>query len=172
VFVQFIDCVYQLLQQFPTQFEWNEAFLITILDHLYSCRFGTFLFNSEKERIDNSVKTKSQTLWILINSNLSEYQNPFFMPSLGVLIPLASMEDMHFWTGYYLRWKRQTRRILTVELRGQLFQNTINSHLERLKALEKEIEQLRLEKEESLKQSHDKSGRIKKMKSICSVIPE
>lgn len=30
---------------YPNAFQFNEYFLITILDHLYSCRFGTFLFN-------------------------------------------------------------------------------------------------------------------------------
>ncbi|KAJ8795482.1 hypothetical protein J1605_018263 [Eschrichtius robustus] len=35
---------------FPTAFEFNERFLIVILDHLYSCRFGTFLYNCESAR--------------------------------------------------------------------------------------------------------------------------
>lgn len=39
-----------LLLQFPAAFEFNELFLITVLDHLYSCLFGTFLYNSEQER--------------------------------------------------------------------------------------------------------------------------
>ncbi|KAL2768051.1 myotubularin isoform 3 [Daubentonia madagascariensis] len=50
IFLQFIDCVWQMSKQFPTAFEFNERFLITILDHLYSCRFGTFLFNCESAR--------------------------------------------------------------------------------------------------------------------------
>lgn len=51
VFLQFIDCVWQVSQQFPNAFEFNEHFLITIIDHLYSCRFGTFLCNTEAERV-------------------------------------------------------------------------------------------------------------------------
>lgn len=50
VFLQFIDCVWQVSKQYPHAMEFNEHFLITILDHLYSCRFGTFLCNSERER--------------------------------------------------------------------------------------------------------------------------
>lgn len=50
VFLQFIDCVWQITTQFPNAFEFNDYFLITILDHLYSCRFGTFLCNSDHER--------------------------------------------------------------------------------------------------------------------------
>lgn len=38
IFVQFIDCVYQLIQQFPLSFEFNESFLLEIIKHLYSCQ--------------------------------------------------------------------------------------------------------------------------------------
>lgn len=51
VFLQFIDCVWQVSKQFPHALEFNEHFLITTLDHLYSCRFGTFLCNTERERV-------------------------------------------------------------------------------------------------------------------------
>lgn len=51
VFLQFLDCVWQVSKQFPHALEFNEHFLITILDHLYSCRFGTFLCNTERERV-------------------------------------------------------------------------------------------------------------------------
>ena len=37
--------------QFPTAFEFNESMLITILDHLYSCLYGTFIGNSEQTRV-------------------------------------------------------------------------------------------------------------------------
>ncbi|KIH58823.1 hypothetical protein ANCDUO_10959 [Ancylostoma duodenale] len=53
VFVQFIDCVWQLLQQYECHFEFNSFLLITILDELYACRYGTFLYNSEKQRMEN-----------------------------------------------------------------------------------------------------------------------
>jgi hypothetical protein len=36
--------VYQLTQQFPCAFEFNERFLIFLLEHLYDCQFGTFLW--------------------------------------------------------------------------------------------------------------------------------
>jgi myotubularin-related protein 1/2 len=52
IFIQFIDCVWQLFNQFTSSFEFNSLFLKTILDELYACRFGTFLYNNEKERRD------------------------------------------------------------------------------------------------------------------------
>jgi hypothetical protein len=50
IFLQFIDCVWQMTFQFPYAFAFNEHFLVTILDHIYSCLFGTFLGNCEKQR--------------------------------------------------------------------------------------------------------------------------
>jgi hypothetical protein len=35
VFVQFIDCVWQILRQFPTEFQFTSALLLEILDNLY-----------------------------------------------------------------------------------------------------------------------------------------
>lgn len=46
-----MDCVWQVGQQFPTALQFNEHFMITVIDHLYSCRFGTFLCNTERERM-------------------------------------------------------------------------------------------------------------------------
>ncbi|CAL8275512.1 unnamed protein product [Boreogadus saida] len=36
--------------QFPAAFEFNELFLVSVLDHLYICLFGTFLCSSEREK--------------------------------------------------------------------------------------------------------------------------
>ena len=94
VFLQFIDCVWQVTQQFPNAFEFNEYFLTTILDHLYSCLFGTFLFNSEKERRDNKLSTRSQSLWSFINSKRSVFLNPMYCGPLDntkALFPVASI---------------------------------------------------------------------------------
>eukprot|EP00003_Mantamonas_plastica_P029268 TRINITY_DN68_c0_g1_i10.p1 TRINITY_DN68_c0_g1~~TRINITY_DN68_c0_g1_i10.p1 ORF type:complete len:1216 (-),score=382.55 TRINITY_DN68_c0_g1_i10:437-4084(-) len=67
VFLQFMDCVHQLLGQFPTAFEFNENFLIAILDHLYSCQFGTFLCNCERERNELGMRSKTVSVWSCIN---------------------------------------------------------------------------------------------------------
>ena len=38
VFTQFLDSVWQLQQQFPFAFQFNERFLLTIHDHVHSCQ--------------------------------------------------------------------------------------------------------------------------------------
>jgi myotubularin-related protein 6/7/8 len=52
IFLQFLECIWQLSNQFPCAFEFNEKFLITIHEHLHSCQFGTFVGNCQKERLE------------------------------------------------------------------------------------------------------------------------
>uniref|UniRef100_A0A4W6E8G4 phosphatidylinositol-3,5-bisphosphate 3-phosphatase n=1 Tax=Lates calcarifer TaxID=8187 RepID=A0A4W6E8G4_LATCA len=107
LFVQFVDCVWQMTRQFPAAFEFNELFLITVLDHLYSCLFGTFLFNSEAER---EVHTKTVSLWSYINSQPEDFTNPFYVDyKHHVLYPLVSSRHLELWTSYYVRWNPRMR---------------------------------------------------------------
>lgn len=78
VFTQFLDAVWQIQNQFPTEFEFNEEFLITIHDHIYSCQFGTFVGNCEKERNDLKLADKTYSLWAYLNEHYEEYLNPFY----------------------------------------------------------------------------------------------
>ncbi|TRY91149.1 hypothetical protein DNTS_014122, partial [Danionella cerebrum] len=107
LFVQFIDCVWQMMRQFPTAFEFNELFLVTVLDHLYSCLFGTFLYNSEKER---EVNSKTASLWSYTNSQSEDFTNPFYVDYENhVLYPQASLRHLELWVGYYVRWNPHMR---------------------------------------------------------------
>ncbi|XP_014231542.1 myotubularin-related protein 2 isoform X1 [Trichogramma pretiosum] len=113
VFVQFIDCVWQVTQQFPNAFQFNEHFLTTILDHLYSCRFGTFLCSSERERVQERLKEKTVSLWSYINSQLPLYQNPLYWDGPThqlVLMPIASMRYIKPWKSFYCRWNPSMRQ--------------------------------------------------------------
>ncbi|KAM5128367.1 myotubularin isoform 3-T3 [Callospermophilus lateralis] len=111
IFLQFIDCVWQMSKQFPTAFEFNEQFLITILDHLYSCRFGTFLFNCESARERQKVTERTVSLWSLININKEKFKNPFYTKEINrVLYPVASMRHLELWVNYYIRWNPRIKQ--------------------------------------------------------------
>ena len=50
IFLQFLDCVYQLTEQFPKHFEFSSYFLVTIADAFYSGCFFNNLGNCARER--------------------------------------------------------------------------------------------------------------------------
>ena len=51
VFLHFLDCVWQLCRQFPSQFEFSEIYLTNIIDATHLGLFETFVFTSEHHRI-------------------------------------------------------------------------------------------------------------------------
>ncbi|KAI7795699.1 myotubularin-related protein 1b isoform X1 [Triplophysa rosa] len=110
LFVQFIDCVWQMTRQFPSAFEFNELFLITVLDHLYSCLFGTFLYNSEQERVSKEVYSRTVSLWSYVNSQVEDFTNPLYVNyEHHVLYPVASLRNLELWVSYYVRWNPHMR---------------------------------------------------------------
>jgi Myotubularin-like phosphatase domain len=56
--------------QFPSAFEFNSRYLLCLSDHLYSCRFGTLLFNCEKERREANLKERCASLWTYLEVTL------------------------------------------------------------------------------------------------------
>ena len=73
VFLQFIDCVFQLTTQFTNAFQFNSVFLIDLMDQVYSCRFGTFLYNTDKQRVDAvGVFCNLRMILVEINSFLTK----------------------------------------------------------------------------------------------------
>jgi myotubularin-related protein 6/7/8 len=75
IFHQFLDATYQLLYQHPTRFEFNERFLRRLLYHLYSCQYGTFLYNSERERVEARVREKTRSVWDYFISRKEQFLN-------------------------------------------------------------------------------------------------
>jgi len=120
IFHQFLECVRQVQRQFPERFEFNERLLHQLYYHLYSCQFGTFLWNNEKERkVDEAggpppfESTVSIWDWLNTLEETEKNRNPDYDPSLddlgrkegkpdmGVLIP--NSKDIRFWHGLYGR---------------------------------------------------------------------
>lgn len=54
-FLQFLDVIHQIQTQFPMAFEFNDYYLRFLAFHSVSCRFRTFLFDCELERVECGV---------------------------------------------------------------------------------------------------------------------
>ncbi|MCO5549641.1 hypothetical protein L7F22_003114 [Adiantum nelumboides] len=135
VFHQFLDCVWQIMRQYPKRFEFNEQWLLDLYDNVFRCQYGNFLFNCESERNgysdgqSNSAPASSSTysVWdeMLDEENRSKYLNSRFEPALddevadrsqadlGVLLP--NSKDVGFWGGLFRRDSKDINHLVQAE---------------------------------------------------------
>lgn len=109
VFLQFLECVWQLIDQHPTIFEFSSQLLLFIAHHLYSCRFGDFLFNCERERREVDTFSKTASMWGYILARPARFANPYWVnngDTAPVFIPplSATVRNVRFWADYFLRF--------------------------------------------------------------------
>ena len=136
IFHQFLEAVRQVQRQFPDRFEFNERFLRQLYYHLYSCQFGTFLFNCERDRrvgdgYNPPPVERTISVWDLMNSpeELEKNKNPSYDPTLddptrrdsptdmGVLLP--NPKDVRFWNELYGRTDEEMNgRVATAIVKG------------------------------------------------------
>nr|XP_023012952.1 myotubularin-related protein 8 [Leptinotarsa decemlineata] len=94
IFTQLLDATWQLMQQFPMSFQFNETFLYTLHDHIHSCQFGT-------------LSERTYSLWGYMANHLSEYLNPLYNSeeTPSVLVPNLIPQNIKFWSGMYCRFE-------------------------------------------------------------------
>ncbi|KAH8584426.1 myotubularin related 1 [Cryptosporidium sp. chipmunk genotype I] len=63
IFIQWLDCVYQCYNQFPTEFQFHPNLLIIIADHLNNGLFGNFHCDNECERSCIRSRDLTVSLW-------------------------------------------------------------------------------------------------------------
>lgn len=102
VFHQFLECVYQILRQHPGQFEFNSRFLKRLFYHYYSCQYGTFLADSERECLEVLKLQKSTvSVWDYFNSRPQEFLNRNWSDPEDVVF--FNYTDIKWWFELYGR---------------------------------------------------------------------
>ncbi|GAB9472772.1 Myotubularin-like protein [Globisporangium polare] len=168
VFMQFIDAVWQLMRQFPCSFEFNERYLIALLDETYGKRSGTFLHDCEESRIGSMTLTRCISAWTLLESHpqTTDFLNPFYIvPFEGEAYTDRSPVVLQFkwhtsslaiWTAFYLRslesndsrdaWAKELQ-VTQRELQDQLStaHQKLQTQVETNSELHTELEALRKE---------------------------
>ncbi|XP_004631093.1 myotubularin-related protein 6 isoform X2 [Octodon degus] len=164
VFTQFLECVWHLMEQFPQAFEFSEAFLLQIHEHIHSCQFGNFLGNCQKEREELKLKEKTYSLWPFLLDEQRKYLNPLYSPKsqrFTVLEPNTVSFNFKFWRNMYHQFDRP------LHPRQSVF-NVIMNMNEQNERLEEDIKDL----ESKIKQHRNKQTEdILTKESLNSVHP-
>ena len=105
IFLQFLDCIFQLMIQFPTEFEFNAEFLLFVAKHYNVNLYGTFLYNNEKERSEKKAKETTASIWTYLLNNKEKYGNPLYSAnnSQNILKPNFAYYSYKLWTAYFMR---------------------------------------------------------------------
>ena len=121
IFLQFIDAVWQLTQQFPTSFEFTDSLLLLLVDAVYSRCFGNFLENCEAARA-SPRRTSVRTLdfWAYVRRLAAacpglSIRNPLYNgdrasdgdgdsnEATTLLRPTTALQALRLWRGLHLR---------------------------------------------------------------------
>ena len=100
IFILFLFIVYQFIFQFPNLFEFNEEFLLFLTEEIYTNKFGTFLFDSEKSLEEKKGKEITVSIWSEIFENKYNYYNSNYIELNDKLNPRFEIDYIDKWTNY------------------------------------------------------------------------
>ncbi|XP_053715189.1 myotubularin-related protein 6 [Synchiropus splendidus] len=146
IFTQFLECVWQLTEQFPQAFEFSEWFLLQIHEHIHSCQYGNFLGNNQRQREELRIRERTHSLWAYLMSETHNYINPFYSPAFSeshpVLEPSTLPYNFKFWRNMYHQFDRSMhprqsilKTILTLRENSHKAERTVQALESRLHEL-------------------------------------
>ncbi|MCJ8736497.1 hypothetical protein PDJAM_G00013120 [Pangasius djambal] len=158
-FLLLLDCVWQILRQFPLALEFSEALLLRLAQEAYASDYGTFLCNNECERHTLHVKENTHCLlqFLLQCSEREQYINPLYEHTQLAVWPSVQPQSLQLWTGLFLRWTEHTqtmdeareeiRTLVKAHRREQISSDEathtlLTSHRDALTVLENDMDEL------------------------------
>jgi hypothetical protein len=123
IFFLFIDCVYQIVDQFREAFEFGEEFLLSLLCAVDSLSFGTFLANEKARKQDKKgeiihsrLKLQGRQELNLCNTTMSCWPSLFTAPkhfnrnyvaTEAKLVPVTTQRAIKLWRRFFMRYSRE-----------------------------------------------------------------
>ncbi|KAG7233662.1 hypothetical protein INR49_006739 [Caranx melampygus] len=146
IFTQFLECVWQVMEQFPQAFEFSEWFLLQIHEHVHSCQYGNFLGNNQRQREELQLREQTHSLWAFLMSEKQNYLNPFYSPAFSELHPVLQPSTLpyhfKFWRNMYHQFDRSMhprqsilKTILTLRENSCKAESTVQALESRLQQL-------------------------------------
>jgi len=147
IFLQFLDCVFQIVNQYPEYFEFNTKYLLILSEHIYSCRFGTLLCDTEREReLVAAIRQRTHCLWEylescpdLVNINFkksrvvdeNEIEESWKDVNGSLMMPLSNLlRNVTLWVDRHcMHEPKSTMRCLPLELMNQNIPSQIDNEI-------------------------------------------
>ncbi|ELP91889.1 hypothetical protein EIN_398190 [Entamoeba invadens IP1] len=103
IFLQFVDCVVQVMKVYPDEFEFSEEFLKELMFQVYSCYCYNFRFNCFDEFVEFGKNTKN--VFEFIKKDL--FDKKFFNANCKMefnVMPIDKLEQLQpiLWKEYYM----------------------------------------------------------------------
>ncbi|XP_047145165.1 myotubularin-related protein 9 isoform X1 [Hydra vulgaris] len=99
VFLMFLDCLHQIMNQYASSFEYTEDMLLLLAEHVYASQYGTFLFNNQLQREQSKVTERTVSLWSYMNRQEMNgiLYNPIYEENKSILSPSVSPQSLWVW---------------------------------------------------------------------------
>lgn len=107
IFLQWIDCIFQIIIQNPTACEFNTRFLLDLSLAVYSGQFVSFMLNSEKERAKAGIASVGgrASFWDHVGRERERYVSKVFDRSLTHPLEIStSPTSFSLFVDLYRKW--------------------------------------------------------------------
>ena len=101
IWLQLLDCIQQLVQQFPSAFEYTPAALALIATHCYAGFVTTFRHNTQAELTADPAASRTTSVWHQLLVRHRHLTNPRYKPwplTRGPLRPACTLQRLHVWS--------------------------------------------------------------------------
>ena len=140
IFLQWLDSVYQLMSQNYNKFQFNFNLILFLAEEIYTGKYGTFLFNNDKEREEYEGNDKTISIWNYIKDNEKKFINQIYNPDdeRGLII---NFKKIKLWRDYFYRFEKGNNEYCLEEYDKKLksYENKINNKKNIIEKLSKII---------------------------------
>ena len=147
IFIQFLHAVYQMLLQYPSAFEFNSNLLLFLCREIYSNKYGTFLFNCEKDLNLHKAKETTVSIWSDVILEKNKYINYIYKELKEPINIKGELQYLSIWNDYFFQYDKLGRvkdNDIFVD-KGQYISNIIEEKRESIMELLKVIKDNKLE---------------------------
>ena len=104
IFLQFLDCCYQLMMQFSNEFEFTKDLLFEFVKYFQSGQFGDFFYNCMREREEEKLWLKTPSFFKYLHElwyKEGKFDNVNYYNTNEMLEPMCTVRNMVFWNEVY-----------------------------------------------------------------------